>query len=187
MSTIQKLSAGVRPTSVTTVAPPSGPVAKAGPTAAATEKPGATFERTSGEAALPAPRSNTRGMGNAVRAYFSSRTNVATASLSAAGVGITGAKLALRSVPVVGNLVNAASALISVAKACVRTAALLNHERNVDKADVMVDWARVATDVGGIFFPPIGAAGSVGAAAYTVYDVISDHQASKSEGTTTPA
>lgn len=105
--------------------------------------------------------------------YFDNTTNRTTASLTAVRAGLSGAGLLLRGLPVIGNVVNAARAVLSLAKACVQTDALLDHKPQANRNTVIAAWANVATDVAGIFFPPIGLAGGVGVTAYSVYDAVS--------------
>ena len=94
--------------------------------------------------------------------------------------------------PEVSSSDKAASAVLSAAKACVNTAGLINKNDAVSKADVVHDWARVATDVAGIFFPPIGTVGALGSSAYTgvkVYEAVSDYRSEhpSDDATATPA
>lgn len=155
-----------------TVVTPAAPAPAAGGAA-----PSDAFSTTTATPEVPAPKdlSFRERAGNALNAYISNRTNVTTGAISAGRAGVQGVGMLLRGMPVVGNVVNAASALLSAARAAVTTVARVKGRDGVETADVVADWARVATDIGGIFFPPVGVAGAAGDLAYRAYDFVEDH------------
>lgn len=122
------------------------------------------------------------GAKNAARAYFSDPTNTTHVALSATRGTLKGAGYVLRGMPVVGNVLSGASAVCSIAKACVDTHSLIKEkDPELDKGDVAAAWGRAAADVAGIFFPPLGVAGRLGVSAYKVYDLVEEHRSESAQ------
>ena len=139
----------------------------------------ATFDAAPGHAEPLAEPGMAGKARNALMTWMDNRTNVTRGALSASRLGVRGAGLVLGSMPVVGSVLNAASALLSAARAAVSTAAYLKNTDKVEGADVAADWARLAADVAGVFFPPARLIGTLGSAAYMAYDAAEDRLSGK--------
>jgi hypothetical protein len=88
--------------------------------------------------------------------YFSKRLNTELFTLQATSdIATVGGALVMRSMPVVGNVLNAYNVVADVATAVERTRAVMRHDPLVTTTDLVVDWAGVAIDIAGAIFPPL--------------------------------
>lgn len=118
-----------------------------------------------------AARSAFERIKDAVLAYWSKQTNRVVTYIGLGKGALRVWRLlftGLRGTPLVGNALNALAVLLDTAHASVRTRAHLSAQDDVTRADVIADWTRVATDIGGVFDPLIGLAGALGHSAYSV-------------------
>lgn len=125
-----------------------------------------------GGGAVAAVRATIEKARSAVQSYFANRTNRKTAAIGVArtsvGMGRWVGFTLLRGTPLLGNVLNAVAAVLDLAHAAVRTAAALTRESDIPRRDLVADWARVCTDVAGIFFPVVGMAGGAAHGAYSL-------------------
>lgn len=117
---------------------------------------------------------------SAVQSYFANRTNRKTAAIGVArtsvGMGRWVGFTLLRGTPLLGNVLNALAAVLDLAHAAVRTTAALTRESDIPRRDLVADWARVCTDVAGIFFPVVGMAGGAAHGAYSLASAAVAHR-----------